>query len=82
MDTYVALLSPANKTSLLQNATERVFQRQAEAETLLQRIKQLNLSLGTQFQLKKGAVADLTLRMIFPRDIKWIKILSLMFHHI
>ena len=68
MDTKVIELSDTNKWALLDSSHQRLIQRQAEAETLLHRLRQLNLELGAQFQLKKSVLAKLTLRMICSLD--------------
>ena len=53
MDTKVIELSDTIKWALPDSSHQRLIQRQAEAETLLHRLRQLNLELGAQFQLKK-----------------------------
>ena len=59
MDTKVIELSDTNKWALLDSSHQRLIQRQAEAETLLHRLRQLNLELGAQFQLKKSVLTKL-----------------------
>jgi hypothetical protein len=68
MDTKVVLLSDMSKWALLDSSYQRLIQRQAEAETLLHRLRQLNPELGAQFRLKEGVLAKLTLRMICSPD--------------
>ena len=68
MDTKVILLSNTNKLALLNKSYQHLIQRQAEAETLLHRLHQLNPELGAQFRLKQGVLAKLTLRMIYSPD--------------
>src|SRR4051794_22364372 len=68
MDTKVILLSDTNKCALLHSSYQRLIQRQAEAETLLHRLRQLNPELGAQFRLKEDVLAKLTLRMICSLD--------------
>ena len=68
METKVLKLSDPNKWALLESSRQRIIQRQAEAETLLHRLRQLNPELAEQFQLKETALADLTLRMICSID--------------
>lgn len=59
MDNKVIELSDTNKWALLDSSHQRLIQRQAEAETLLHRLRQLNPELGAQFQLKKSVLTKL-----------------------
>jgi hypothetical protein len=61
-------LSDMNKRALLYGVSSRVIQRQAEAETMLHRLHQLNPELAEQFELKICALDDLTLRMVCSMD--------------
>ena len=56
------------RLATLDSSHQRLIQRQAEAETLLHRLRQLSTELGAQFRLKRGVLAKLTLRMICSLD--------------
>src|SRR6266480_72945 len=58
------VLSPSNKQALLSAASEETLRRQAEANTILVRLKQLNPIIAEHFHLKQTAIAGLTLRML------------------
>jgi hypothetical protein len=60
----LVVLSPSNKQALLTAAIEEIVRGEAEANTILAGLKQLNPSIAEQFHPKQTAIADLTLRMI------------------
>ena len=62
-ESLVVLTAP-NKQHLLKDASEELLRREAEANTILAGLKQLNPSLAEKFHPKRTAVDDLTLRMI------------------
>ena len=66
-------LSDANKWVLLKSSRQHVIERQAEAETLLSRLRELCPELAVNFKLKEDALADLTLRMICSIDANVVR---------
>ena len=58
------VLSLSNKQALLTTAREEIFRREAEANTILAGLKQLNPTIAEQFRPKQNTIADLTLRVI------------------
>lgn len=60
----LVVLSPSNKQALLSAASEETLRRQAEANTILASLKQLNPIIAKHFHPKQTAIADLTLRML------------------
>ncbi len=64
MDLKVVKLSDANKWALLEDERRLVLRRQAEAEAMLSRLRQLSPELAVGFKLKESALADLPLRTI------------------
>jgi hypothetical protein len=57
-------LSPSNKETLLETARKEILLREAEANTILAGLKQLNPTIAEQFHPKQTTIAGLTLRMI------------------
>jgi hypothetical protein len=61
------VLSPSNKQALLAAASEETLRREAEANTILASLKQLNPIIAKHFHPKQTAIADLTLRMLLSQ---------------
>ena len=63
----LVVLSPSNKQALLAAASEETLRREAEANTILASLKQLNPIVAEHFHPKQTAIADLILRMLLSQ---------------
>ena len=68
IEAEVVTLSTQNKWTLLERSRQRVIQRQAEAETVLRRLQELDPELGEKFELKDDVLASFKFRMICTAD--------------